>query len=397
MIETADVAVVGAGVIGCAVAYYLSLEGARVVLLDREAVGSGGSAHATGSLSLLGTEFSPGPSFLMGLESYLMFGELAPQLEEETGIDLQMQRRPSLRLALDEDEERLVRELMDWQRERVSMGWIDGGEVRRLEPRLSTSIRGAVYEDESAQLESYRLTLALAAAAESHGARVIIREAVGLDAEHRRVTGVRCVGGHVSCGSVVLATGSWSADCSQWLDFPVPVRPLKGERLLLQYDGAPLAHLISSPKRGHMISLPGGLLSVGSTGGRDYDRQELFLGLDFDRRPTEPAKLELLKRAVEVLPDVAGARLVRQLAGSRPLSADRMPIIGPVPGWEGVILATGHGTKGIHLAPATGRVVADYVLRGKTESQVDMRAFLPARFAGEQAHDYWAAGEKAEE
>jgi D-amino-acid dehydrogenase len=146
-----------------------------------------------------------------------------------------------------------------------------------------------------------------------------------------------------------------------------------------------------------MISLPGGLLSVGSTGGRDYDRQELFLGLDFDRRPTEPAKLELLKRAVEVLPDVAGSRLVRQLAGSRPLSADRMPIIGPVPGWEGVILATGHGTKGVHLGPFTGRVIADYVLRGKTDVPVDMDGFLPQRFASGQSHDYWAASQKVEE
>ena len=397
MTQTADVVVVGAGVIGSAVAYYLSREGANVLILEQEAIGSGASAHATGSMSLLGTEFTPDGSFPMGLESYRMFADLVPQLEEETGMDLLCQRWPSLRLALEEDEERLIRELMAWQQEFVSMRWIDGDEVRRLEPRLTTSARGAVYEDESTQLDSYRLNLALARAAEVHGAQVQLRSVTGLETHRGRVTGVRSTGGDLSCDMVVLAMGAWSADCAQWLQFPVPVRPLKGERLLLKYDGAPLPVLISSPKRGHMISCLDGLLSVGSTGGRDYDQQELFLGVEFDRRPTEAARVELIQRAIDVLPALEGAELIQQLAGSRPLSADRMPLIGLVPGREGVMLATGHGTKGIHLAPITGKVIADYVLRGKTEVPVKMDIFLPARFADQEVHDFQAAGQKVEE
>ena len=77
--------------------------------------------------------------------------------------------------------------------------------------------------------------------------------------------------------------------------------------------------------------------------------------------PPRPARLELLQRAIDVLPDLERAELVQQLAGSRPLSPDSKPIIGPVPGWEGVLLATGHTTKGIHLGPVTGRIIADYV------------------------------------
>ncbi len=413
MPDTADVVVVGAGVIGNAVAYYLSLEGVKVLLLEQEAIGSGSSAHATGSISLLGTEFSPGPSFLTGLESYRMFAELVPRLEEETGMDLLYQRCPSLRLALEGDEERLIKDMMAWQQEFVSMRWIDGDEVRRLEPRLTPGIRGAVYEDESTQLDSYRLTLALARAAEVHGAQVRLRRVAGLETRGSRVTGVRSIGGNISCGTVVLAMGAWSADCARWLHFPVPVSPLKGERLLLRFDGPPLPVLISSPKRGHMISRLDGLLSVGSTGGRDYDEKDLFLGVEFDRTPTEAARTELLQRAIDVFPALETARLVQQLAGSRPLSADRMPIIGPVPGWEGVMLATGHGTKGIHLAPITGKAIADYVLRSKaTESvrggQVEERVeqhevpvrmdiFLPARFSSADTPDFQAAGHQVEE
>ena len=397
MTETADVVVVGAGVVGSAVAYYLAREGATVMLLEREAIGSGASAHATGSLSLLGAEFSPGPSFELALAGYREFSELVPQLEDETGIDLLFQRRPSLRLALDEEEEGLIKGFMDWQQQYVSMQWVDGNDVRRIEPRLTPRVVGAIYEDESIQLDSYRLTLALGQAAEQRGVQLRLREVTGLLTRGSTVTGVRTPTEEVSCGTMVLAAGVGSAAFGQWLGFPIPVRPLKGERLLLRYGGTPLPVLISSPKRGHMISRLDGLLSIGSTGGRDYDREELYLGEMEDRRPTESARIELLQRAIDVLPDLEEAELVQQLAGSRPLSPDRMPIIGPVPGWDGIVLATGHTTKGIHLGPVTGRIVADTILNGASTVPVEMKAFLPDRFAATPAQDFHTSGQRVEE
>jgi glycine oxidase len=395
--KTADVIVVGAGVVGCSVAYYLTREGARVALVEKEAIGSGASAHATGSLSLLGTEFSPGPSFQLALAGYQEFPDLVCALEEETGMDLLFQRRPSLRLALDQEEERLIKDLIPWQQEFVEMKWIGGDEVRHIEPRLTPQIVGAVYENESAQLDSYRLNLALARAAEKRGAAVQLREVTGLLTERGRVLGVRTSSGDFSGDTVVVAAGTWSRAFGEWLNFPVPVRALKGERLMLRYQGDPLPALISSPKRGHMISRLDGLLSVGSTGGRDYDRQELFWGEEFDRQPTEAARMELLQRAVDVFPALEDAELVYHLAGSRPLSPDRMPIIGPVPGWEGVMLATGHTTKGIHLGPITGRIIADYILKGPTDVAVDMGPFFPGRFADLAHADFYASSEKVEE
>lgn len=112
MPKTAEVVVIGAGVVGCSVAYYLAREGVDVVLLEREAIGSGASAHATGSLSLLGAEFTPGPSFDMARASYSEFKWLVPELEAATGMDLLYQRRPSLRLALDDEEADLIKGMM---------------------------------------------------------------------------------------------------------------------------------------------------------------------------------------------------------------------------------------------------------------------------------------------
>ena len=89
--------------------------------------------------------------------------------------------------------------------------------------------------------------------------------------------------------------------------------------------------------------------------------------------------------------------MVQQLAGSRPLSPDSKPIIGPAPGWDGVLLATGHTTKGIHLGPITGRIIADYICRGATQVVSDMSEFLPDRFADFADADYFTAASAAEE
>ena len=397
MAETADVVVIGAGVVGCSVAYYLAREGVNVTLLEREAIGSGASAHATGSLSLLGAEFSPGASFQMARASSAEFQQIVPELEAATGMDLLYQRRPSLRLALDDEEADLIKGMMVWQQSHVKMRWIDGQEVRAIEPRLSPSIIGAVYEDESAQLDSYRLNLALGRGAELKGANILYREVTGLMVEGPRITGVKTASDDIHCGAVVVAAGTWSRAFTSWLDFPVPVRPMKGERLLLKYPGEPLPALISSPKRGHMVSRVDGYTSVGSTGGRDYDQKELFWGEEFDRQPTEVARLEILQRAIDVFPDLERAELIQQLAGSRPLSPDSKPIIGPVPGREGVLLATGHTTKGIHLGPITGRIIADYICRGSTRVVSDMGQFLPDRFADLADPDFMPAAQAVDE
>jgi len=397
MAETADVVVVGAGVVGCSVAYYLSRQGVKVKLVERDGIGSGASTHATGFLSLLGAEFSQGPSFETALAAYREFPDVVKDLEETTGINLLYQRRTSLRLALDEEEETLIKALMSWQQDLVRVKWIGPDEVYEVEPRLTRQIRGAAYEDESAQLDSYRLTLALAQAAEKRGAELQLRPVTGFLGDSSRVTGVRTATGDIECGTVVMAAGTWSSSFGDALHFPIPVRPLKGERLILRFGGPPLPVLISSPKRGHMISRLAGVLSVGSTGGRDYDQNNLFLGEEYDSVPTETAKLELLQRAIDDLPELESAELVEQLAGSRPLSPDRMPIIGPVPGVEGIVLATGHSTKGIHLGPITGRIVAEYIQAGCSPISPEMEIYLPSRFATASAIDFHASGKLVEE
>lgn len=397
MEKTPDAIIIGAGVIGCSIAFYLAKRGIKVIILERNSTGSGASGHATGSLGVLGAEFTPGPSFQMAIMGYKEFINLVPELEQMTEMDLLYQRLPSLRIALDESEERLIKNFMTWQRDHVDVNWINSDEVAQLEPRLTSNVRGAALEPESAQIDSYRLNLALERAAVTLGGQVLTRNVTGLITEGNVIKGVRTTKDELYSPNIIVAAGSQSAQFAKTLNFPIPVKPLKGERLILKYSGRPLPVLISSPKRGHMISRKDGFLSVGSTGGRDYDSTERFLINESEYAPTEAAKIELLQRAIDVFPDLENAELVQQLAGSRPLSVDRMPIIGPIPGWDGIMLATGHTTKGIHLGPITGRIIAEYILDGKPNIPVDTSIFLPARFKGDYDTDFNLSSKEVEE
>lgn len=133
--------------------------------------------------------------------------------------------------------------------------------------------------------------------------------------------------------------GVWSALASGWLGFEVAVRPLRGEQLMLRFEQPPMPVLVHSPRRGHIISRLDGLLSVGSTAGRDFDdRSRYLVGLGqagFEVRPTLAALEELARRAVELMPALGEVQVVQNLTGVRPLSADDFPMIGPVPGRPG--------------------------------------------------------------
>jgi glycine oxidase len=368
-----DVVVVGGGVVGAAVAYYLSVEGARVQLLEREAIGSGCSFHGTGmAISILTGAQRKGPAFAINRASRCLISDVCSRIAEETGTDTLFQERPMLSVAMDEQEMAQRKVDMQWVSERgVPVRWLESNEVLALEPRTNPSVLGAIYEEGTAQVDGYRLTLAFAAAAEERGATVRQREVVGLEREGSRVTGVTTPTETVPCDAVVLAMGAGAGAASEWVGFPIPVRPLKGQILRLRLPGKPLDHFFNIPGLGTIVARRDGLTSLGTS----YEDTD-------DPQPTEDYKLRVLSKGMEVLPFLAGAEVVEHLAGLRPLSADMCPIIGPVPGWEGLHLATGHGRWGIQLAPITGRLIADLLLRGTTSEALAMEHYLPARFEG---------------
>ena len=368
-----DVVVVGGGVVGAAVAYYLSLEGARVQVLERQALGSGCSFHGTGMvISNLRETQSKGPAFAINRASRSLISDVCGRLAEETGTDTLFQERPMLLVATNESELTQRKADMQWVSQRgVRVRWLEIDEVLALEPRISPAVLGAVYEEGTAQVDGYRFTLAFAAASEKRGATVRQREVVGLEWEGSRVTGVRTPTETIPCDAVVLAMGAETGAASEWIGFPIPVRPLKGQILRLRLPGKPLDYFVNILELGTIVPRRDGLTSIGTS----YEDTG-------DPQPTEDFKLRILSRGMEILPYIEEAEVVEHLAGFRPLSADICPIIGPVPGCEGLHLATGHGPWGIQLAPITGKLIADLILRGETSEDLAMEHYLPARFEG---------------
>ena len=230
MSASTEVIVLGAGVAGCATAYFLARDGVHVTVIEREAIGSSASGFALGLLNPLTGRGIPGPVQPMAEQAFKMHLELWPMLEEESGVDFQAKTMPHIELCLTDDDLTAEREeLKLWKKaDGFSAQWLQPDEIHRLEPRFSQDVKGGILLEEVGMLDSYRYTLALAQAAEHYGARIMHGEAVGLKATGHRVTGVRLKSGEIACGAVVVALGPWSGHISSWLGLEIPVQPLKG-------------------------------------------------------------------------------------------------------------------------------------------------------------------------
>jgi glycine oxidase len=367
---SSGVVIVGGGIAGVVTAYYLARAGVASVVVERDAIGSHASGFAYGGLSPVTGAGIPGPLAEVAREGMRLHHELARSVVEETGIDIDFRVRPSLALAFTDAEARRLRAALPWQQQQPGCGarWLDGGEARRVEPRISEEAIGAVAIEGGADVEPYRLVLALTRAAEERGANVRHGRITGLRRERGKVTHVVLERGEIACDTVVLALGPWSAEASSWLDLPIEVRPLKGQILRLQAPGPPVPCSVGW-SHNYATTKPDGLLWAGTT--------EEEAG--FDEETTPEARDEIGAALVKMLPVMADAHVVHQTACLRPVASDGLLLLGRVPGFDSVYMATGAGRKGILLGPAMGRAVADLILTGK--STLALEAFSPARFA----------------
>lgn len=364
-----DAVIVGGGIAGITTAYYLGQAGVKSTIIERDGVGSHASGFAYGGVGSAGGSGITGPTLAVAIEGARLHRQLAEELPEQTGVNFEFRERPSLSLAFTDDEAEAAKGSVPRKpRDGYEIEWVDAGQARAIEPRISAEVLGAVHTVGGADVEPYRLAVALTQAAEELGATVRYGRVTGLSRDGGRVTGVRLDDGEVSCRHLVLAMGPWSGQASEWLGVPVPVRPLKGQILRLRVPGAPYPYSIGW-QGNYATTKPDGLVWAGST--------EEEVG--FDEGTTEEARAQIMAALLKMLPSIAGTHLVRQTACLRPLTSDRLLLLGQVPGWEGVYIATGGGRSGIALGPAMGRIIADLVTRGATDIPID--AFDPGRFS----------------
>lgn len=369
MPDTTDVAIIGAGVSGCATAYYLAKQGVNVTVVEREAIGSCASGYALGLLNPLFGNGIPGPVQPIAEKGFEMHTALWPDIQSESGVDFQIRLMPHFEVCMTEEEVfENKTEMKRWDKTKgFSAKWVGPGELQAVEPRITGDAKGAVLVKKVGVLDSYRYTLALAQAAEHHGAVFLNRDVTGILSSNCRATGVEWDGGHIDCDIVVVAMGPWSANVSEWLGFGIEVEPLKGQILYLDGLNKPLDYHVHGACS--FVQKADGRVWVAAT--------EEHAG--FDTSTTTSARDYLMERAISIMPSLGDLQLVNQTACLRPVTPDSGPIIGKAPGWEGVFLATGAEKKGILISPVIGKATADLVTKGSTDLPVE--GFSADRFS----------------
>jgi glycine oxidase len=354
--KNADVVVIGGGVLGCTIAYYLSRIGITVLLVEANRLGSGASGLALGGLDPTGGAGIPGPLEPLARESLWLHHELHNQLVEDTAVDNGFNSISHLTLALGEDEALALREQGKAQHsEEFPTRWLSSEQTRSLEPDLNPSVSGALQTQGIAMLDSASHMRALTAGLEKHDVDVEIATLEGIEWSGQRVSAVILSTRKVAANTVILAIGPWSGMLGPWLGTPVPIRPLKGQIVRLRTD-TPRFRSYASRNGMYLAAKPDGLIWTGTT--------EETAG--FNTEITDKAREHILGNALELLPALRSAAVVRQTACLRPLSTDGLPILGRVPNTEGVFLATGGGRKGIELSTGMSAAIVDMVANDTT-------------------------------
>jgi glycine oxidase len=356
MKRTTDIVIIGGGVIGCAIAYYLRKAGKDALVLERGEIGAEASSAAAGLLAPLGPLAGPGPFADALLHSFRLFSALIPQLEEESGISLGYEQTGALRTVRNPKRvAHLEKRMKAWQSLGLQLSWLSGDEARQREPLLASDVCAAVHAPEEAQIRAPQVVSAFAKAARKMGAQIVTHtEVVDLRKEKDRITGVQTSQGEIiMCNHVIITTGAWAAQWGSRLDMMLPVSPLRGQILSLEQATPPLRHIIFGDAI--YITPKGESIFVGAT------KEEA----GFDVHVTEEGTSWLHKTAIGLLPTLQQSRRVNTWAGLRPKTPDTRPILGSVPHWKNVTLAVGHNSVGVLLSPLTGRSITELLLTGK--------------------------------
>lgn len=366
------VLVIGGGAVGCSVAYFLQRAGAAVTIAERQRPGSGASSAAAGMLAPLAESPDASPFTRLAVAGLRAFQQRAEELAAESGIDFEYRREGMLRVAESPQEAEALRRAIAWQAQTgLQTQWLDAPQLRQLEPELEQGLVGALYSPGEGHVNPTRLTEALASAAVRRGARLFEGCAVEqLELGGGRVSGARCSRGRIGADAVVLASGAWVGRWQEQLQ--LPVFPVRGQMAALQCTPPPVRHIIYS-RDGYLVPKADGSIFVGATeeDGAGYAAVVTTAGLHW-----------LLGVAQRLVPALAGAVYLRSWAGLRPASADRLPLLGPAPGYDNLFIAGGHFRNGILLSLISGELLARRILG---EQVPELEPFSPVRFGASSA------------
>lgn len=369
MKRNTDILIIGGGVIGCAIAYFLGKQGREVMVLDQGMIGAQASSAAAGLLAPLGPLSGPGPFADLLLASFALFPTLVTELESMTGLELGYERSGALRTVRSPQRiPSLKKRMAAWQPLGLQMHWLTGDEAREHEPTLAPDICAAIYVPEESQIRAPQLVQALAQAARLQGVELQSQQqVVGVAQSDYTVKGVYTAQREfIACNHLVVTTGAWAAFCGEWLQISLPVSPLRGQIILLPQPTIPLRSIVFG-EAAYLVPKGNNVL-VGAT------KEEA----GFDNVVTPEGISWLHNTADRLVPSLKEQPILTSWAGLRPKTPDTRPILGPAPHWNNVTLAAGHNSVGILLSPITGQAIAELVITGQVPKVI--RSFSLERF-----------------
>lgn len=362
-----DLLVIGGGVIGAACARTLAREGVAVEVLDDSREPGSATAASAGMLAPFADARPADPAFALAIRGRDMYGELAPALLEETGIDIALWTGGILHVAFTQAEAERYKADVAWQRQSgLTSDWLDPEELRQLAPHISPQALGAFRAPEDGSIDPGALHRALRQSATAAGATFTSgRKVRSLLMDGSKVVGVRTDQGDRPAEGVLIAAGAWSGRI-EGLPRPLAVEPIRGQMTALDWPaGHPVCIAFGA---GCYLLRRGEEALVGAT--MEY--------VGFDPAVTPAAISRLAENAGRLYPALAGKPVRRSWAGLRPVTPDAKPYIGPDPAVEGLWYATGHGRSGIVLAAITADIIADLYAGQPVEH--DLAPVSPARF-----------------
>ncbi len=377
---TADVVIIGGGVVGASIAYHLAEAGCRdVVILEREAgQGLGSTGRATGGVR---AQFATSVNIRMSLYSI----DFLSRFKEATGHDSGYDPAGYLFLATSERE----LEYLKLNRERqmseglTNVEMVSAAEIAQLLPQLrTTDVVGGTFCGTDGFIKPLNILRGFTERAQERGAKIWLETKVnGIEIENGRVTGVMTTRGLVSTRAVVNAAGAWAAQVARLAGVEMPVVPLRRQLVSLK----PVAEM---PERFPMVIdlsdgfhlRPDGLAPQRAGVLLAWPDPEEKPGFKTEFEPEFAAKI--LPRAINRVPCLAEAEVEgeRCRAGLYEVTPDHHAIIGETPGVGGFYQANGFSGHGVMHSPATGRVVSELILEGQARS-LDVSALGLERFA----------------
>ncbi len=360
-----DVIIIGAGVIGTACAYFLSLRGVKTLVLERRHLCAGASGASAALIVSGGVRNVRDPVERFNSESHRLLQEIAPDFDRS----IEMIRGGSLMIA---DTVHSAAQFQ-WYVSHTAPDceYLDGPDACRLEPLLSRSVIGALYNPNDFHVNPFRLCEGYLTAALRNGCRVeygVDVEAVRL--KNGRIDRIVTDKGDFHAEWVIAAGGAETSPLLKTAGIHVPIVPARGQVVLTEALPETTRHILFFPDHLYIKQTASGNFYLGS--------HTEFVG--FENRITLEKIAAYVKSLSQSVPLLARMQAIRFFAGFRPLSRDEMPIIGPVPDCPKLVVASGHGRGGMMLSAGTGRAVSELIADGKTELPVD--AFRVSRFDG---------------